>query len=657
VRMLKKTGCTKKMKYSPGIKDLAIDIISNIQTGIYVYQLADREDDRTLTMVYANKASESFTGVPPERVIDRTLDENFPGLRAMGIPQRYAEVVRSGKAIELEDVYYGDARVISSWFAVKAFPLPHNCVGVSFDKITERKRYERILQEERNKARQYLAIADVMIGALDAEGCVVLMNPKGCSILGCKEKDIVGKDWFDNFIPLRLREGLKDAFHQIMNGDIAKVEYYENAVLHSSGEERIMAFHNTVIRDEEGNITGVLSSGEDITDRKRAEEEKRKLEEQLLHSQKLEAVGLLAGGIAHEFSNVLATVKGSVYLMQKYLRNNSRLMRYCEQIAASVNRANDLSRSLLMFSRKQPVELRPVHFNGIVLRTAQLLYPLIGEHIELSTSLTEMDTTVMADLVQMDQLIVNLATNARDAMPDGGKLAISTAVVDMDEKFIREHGYGVQGRYILLTVSDSGTGMNEETRGKIFQPFFTTKAVGKGSGLGLAITYGIVKQHSGFIDVESVPATGTTFRIYLPAVKAEVAASKSPETRPVPGGAETILFAEDETDTRTTMAEILRMAGYVVLESKDGKDALRVFRENEQKVQLALLDVRMPQKNGMEVCEAIRRRNPSAKCLFISGYTGNIIDSHGINEVGGNFISKSATPDDILKKIREVLDR
>jgi signal transduction histidine kinase len=427
--------------------------------------------------------------------------------------------------------------------------------------------------------------------------------------------------------------------------------------------------------DAQGNELGIIGVITDITERKQAEMELEKyhnqleklveqrskelslLNDQLRQSQKLEAVGILAGGIAHEFSNILATMKGSMYLIHKKLPEGSPVMKYAQQVLASINKANILSKDLLTFSRKQKISLRPLHFNEIIGNVGKMLIHLIGEDIEFAMMLSEKNPTVMADMNQIEQVLVNLATNARDAMPNGGRLTIGTAVMKMDEDFKKQHGYGVPGEYVVLIISDSGTGIEEAIRGKIFEPFFTTKAVGKGSGLGLAVTYGIVKKHNGFIDVESVIGEGTTFKIYFPTVAAEVIQPIGRDRGPAKGGAETILLAEDDEDARATMSEMVGMSGYTLLEARDGEEAIRVFAENKDRIQLVLLDVRMPKKNGRVVYEEIKRTRPQTKFLFISGYTADIMDSLCVSEGGINFISKTVSPDEILRKIRQVLDQ
>ena len=442
----------------------------------------------------------------------------------------------------------------------------------------------------------------------------------------------------------------------------------KNAMLYEELEKRVRQRTTDL-------STAIDNLNDEIKERRRAEEElgeyRAHLEEmveqrtqelavlnqQLQQSQKMEAVGLLAGGIAHEFNNILTTIKGSMHLILKKLQADSPVMKYTEQITSSINKASSLSQDLLAFSRKQTITLRPMDFNGIIHMGTKLLSRIIGEHIEMTVILTDKNPTVMADINQMEQVLLNLATNARDAMPDGGKLTILTEIIQMNEEFKKEHGYGVSGKYVLLSVSDTGTGMEEEIKGKIYEPFFTTKELGKGSGLGLAVTYGIVKQHSGFIDAETAPGKGTTFKVYIPAVEAKAVQPESLHIPPATGGRETILLAEDDTDTRETMSEVLEMSGYTVIAVENGEEAVRIFMEKKDLIDLVFLDVRMPKRNGREVYEEIRKASPETAVLFMSGYTKDIIDSQGIIEEKLNFISKTATPEEILKKIREVLDK
>jgi len=382
------------------------------------------------------------------------------------------------------------------------------------------------------------------------------------------------------------------------------------------------------------------------------------LHAQLRQSQKLEAVGLLAGGIAHDFRNILATIKGAVYLIQKKLETESPLIKYTEQVTSSIAKANNLSNSLLAFSRKQAVDLQPLALNRTIRMTENLLHQITGENIELILRLTADPSVIMADNNQIEQILINMTTNARDAMPDGGTLVIQTENIILDDIFTKIHGFGIAGSYVLLSVSDSGSGMEDEVKDKVFEPFFTTKVHGKGSGLGLAVIYGIVKQYRGYIVVESAQQQGTVFRIYLPAADAEPVECGSPGHWPPAEGTETLLLAEDDPDTRRTMSEVLRLSGYSVLEAGDGDEAIRVYSENRDCIDLVFLDVRMPKKNGPEVCRQIKALCPETRFLFMSGYADDPMDIviETVPKGHMDFISKGALPEEILKKIRELLD-
>jgi CheY-like chemotaxis protein len=287
----------------------------------------------------------------------------------------------------------------------------------------------------------------------------------------------------------------------------------------------------------------------------------------------------------------------------------------------------------------------------------KLLSRLIGEDIELSTILSDKDLTVMADSTQIEQVLMNLATNARDAMPDGGSLTISTELVELDNEFIKAHGYGRSGFYALISVSDTGEGIDERTKDRIFEPFFTTKEVGKGTGLGLAMVYGIIKQHDGCINVYSGPDKGTTFKIYLPLIKLSVEEVRLADIPIIKGGTETILIAEDDAQVRGLTKEVLEGYGYKVMEAVDGDDAIKIFNENKDKIQLLFLDVVMPKKNGKEVYDEITKIRPDIKAIFTSGYPADIIHKKGIIEEGSNFILKPMLPDELLRKVRDVLDK
>jgi PAS domain S-box-containing protein len=405
----------------------------------------------------------------------------------------------------------------------------------------------------------------------------------------------------------------------------------------------------TPFRGHDGALIGIVENFTDVTERK-------KLEEQLLQAQKMEAVGQLAGGIAHDFNNILTAIIGFGTLLSTEMSKNDPFRNYVKQILASSERAAKLTQALLAFSRKQIINLRSINLNEIIIALEKLLSRLIGEDIELSTVLADEDLTVMGDSTQIEQVLMNLATNARDAMPDGGQLTIRTELAQFDNEYIKTHGYGKPGSYALLSIEDTGVGMDVKTRDRIFEPFYTTKEVGKGTGLGLAMVYGIIKQHDGFINVYSEPGRGTTFKIYLPLIKLEVEEERQEDLLVVKGGTETVLVAEDDAQIRDLTKHVLEGFGYQVMEAGDGEEAISVFNDNKDRIQLLILDVVMPKKNGKEVYDEIKKIRLDIKVIFTSGYNAEIIHKKGMLEKGFGFITKPFLPQELLKKVRECLD-
>ncbi|GFO60569.1 hypothetical protein GMST_28940 [Geomonas silvestris] len=397
----------------------------------------------------------------------------------------------------------------------------------------------------------------------------------------------------------------------------------------------------------EGNIVGRVINFRDIT-------EQKNLEHQLRHAQKMEALGTLAGGVAHDFNNILTVIMGYCNLTSQQLESDTPLRQNLNQIMAASERAASLTNSLLAYSRKQAITPRPLDLNQCVLKVEKFLARLIGEQIELVARLTPDKITVFADSTQLEQVLMNLAANARDAMDRRGCLIISTGRIRIDQEFVRLHGYGKPGDFAVLSVSDTGAGMSEVVREKIFEPFFTTKEMGHGTGLGLSIVYGIVKQHNGYINVYSESGHGTTFNIYLP-VCGEPEAAPAPDSEPIAGGSETILLAEDDQSVRSLVRSVLTAQGYRVLEAADGAEALALFREHEQEIDLLILDVVMPKLNGKETFSEICARKPGSKAIFISGYTADIMDKNGLADQGLHLVNKPLLPSQLLSKVREVL--
>jgi len=493
----------------------------------------------------------------------------------------------------------------------------------------------------------------------DARGYLVSVNRALEKMLGFSGDELIGKHTSEL--------GPQDEHHyelgMHMLTDLREkgfINNFEAEWLRKDGTLLPIELGISRLQDRAGTNLGAVSVIRDISERKQTQQEKARLEAQLYQSQKMEAVGHLAGGIAHDFNNILTAIMGYGSLLQAKLKEDDPLRNNVDQILTSAERAAALVRSLLAYSRKQIINPQPVRINDIVINVENMLHRIIGEDIDLQTVLSEQDTTVVADAGQVEQILINLATNARDAMPAGGSLTITSAVAEMGGEFIKAHGYGTQGIYILLTVSDTGDGMDEKTQRQIFEPFFTTKEVGKGTGLGLSTVYGIVKQHNGYINCYSEPGRGTTFKIYLPLVKtADPAVQPSAIATPpvLKGGSETILLAEDDDDLRKLIKQVLEDFGYTVIETKDGDEAVKLFMTHRGTINLLLLDVIMPKKNGREAYTEIQKIEPAIKTLFTSGYTADIIHKQGLLENGLEFIVKPVSPTELLKKVRDVLDK
>ena len=418
----------------------------------------------------------------------------------------------------------------------------------------------------------------------------------------------------------------------------------------SRGDAVYVETKSFAMRDKEGTVVSAIEIIHNITTR-------RKLEEQLNQAQKMEAVGTLTGGIAHDFNNILTAVLGYATILKKKLQHDDALAKVTDHIAAAAKRGANLTKSLLAFSRKQTITPGPVDLNEIVTGVEKLLLRIIGEDVELITTPAAGELMIMADRGQAEQILMNLCSNARDAMPDGGILTIATERADLNELAVGELGIGKPGSYGLLSVSDTGIGMDERTREKIFDPFYTTKEVGKGTGLGLSIVYGIIKQHGGFVDVVSKPGDGSTFKVYLPVIPFPASALKPAAASTPPRGTETILVAEDSPEVLRMECSALREAGYQVIEAADGDDALRKYAANKDRIHLLLLDVIMPKKNGREVYDAAIAARPGIKVLFTSGYTADIIDSKRVLAEGHDFLSKPFLPEELVAAVRAALDR
>jgi len=511
--------------------------------------------------------------------------------------------------------------------------------------ITERRKAEEALQESEDRFRTIFDNSPFGISVASSDGTLIRTNPAFRKMLGYSE-DELRRDFAEITHRGDLEKNMR-LFKEMVDGK--RDQYWmEKRYIRKDGGILWTSLTVTAIRDHKGTFKYNYAIVEDMTERK-------KLEDQLRHAQKMEAIGQLAGGGAHDFNNMLTAIIGYGHLLKLKLKDDAPLLHYVEQILSITERGATLTKDLLAFSRKQAVDLKPVMINDLVSRIGKLMPKFIGEDIELKIKLAAHQLIVLADSSQLEHVLINLATNARDAMHGGGTLTIETDQVTVSHDDIKQLEYGTPGVYALISVSDTGTGMDKETLRKIYDPFFTTKEVGKGTGLGLAMTYGIIKQHNGYINAYSEPGRGTIFKIHLPLIR-DAVEERTPAEQPAPvKGSETILLAEDEDEVRISIKKNLEEFGYTVIEAVNGEDALVRFKKNKAKIQLLIFDVVMPKKNGKEAYEEIRKIRPDMKIIFLSGYTGDIINAKGLQEKGLNFLLKPVMPQDLLHKIREVM--
>jgi PAS domain S-box-containing protein len=513
--------------------------------------------------------------------------------------------------------------------------------------VSERKRADEKLKGEKTFIENALNILNDVFFVFDLEGRFLRWNQTLNDVTGYSDEEIAlmkSVELFRNDDIRRFSEAIQTV---VKEGRVS----VDAMLVTKDGTQIPYALRASRLRAHEGNLFVICGIGRDLTER-------NKLEGQLLHSQKMEAVGTLAGGIAHDFNNMLNVIIGYGTMVMDKLEADNPSKEHINQVLIAADRAATLTKRLLVFSRKQVVAVKPVNMNELILGLQTMLARTIRESIEFNLNLADSPLIVLADYGQIEQVLMNLAGNAKDAMQDGGRLTISTGLEEIDDEYVAAYGYGKPGRYALVTVTDTGQGMDAETQRKIFEPFFTTKGVGEGTGLGLAISYGIIKQHSGYIKVYSEPGQGTIFKIFLPLTEESVCPDNNTGFNlPVKGGNETVLVAEDDASLRQLARIVLESFGYAVISAKDGEDAITKFVENRESISLVLLDMIMPKKNGKEVREALIKISPRIKILFSSGYTMDIVKTDELTEAGFDFIHKPYQPTVLLKKVREILDR
>ncbi|MGA7626839.1 MAG: PAS domain S-box protein [Candidatus Acidiferrales bacterium] len=516
-------------------------------------------------------------------------------------------------------------------------------VGGQIALAIERKRAEEKIRESEARLRLLVGQLPAVLWTVDKDLHFTSALGAGLARLGLKPNQIVGlslPEYFETtdqtFLPIA-------AHRRAISG--------EAVTFHVEWKGGSYTCHVEPLRTAEGELQGAICMALDITDR-------RQLEEQLRQAQKMEAVGRLAGGIAHDFNNLLMVIQGYADLMAERLSENDPLRRNAEQIQTASQRATSLTRQLLAFSRKQMLAPKILNIQSVVVEMEKILRRLIGEDIQLETSSAADLGLVKADRSQIEQVILNLAVNARDAMPEGGRLTIETANVELDASYSHTPAVLAPGKYVMLAVTDNGCGMDAETQAHIFEPFFTTKEKGKGTGLGLATVYGIVKQSGGYVWVYSEPGRGTSFKVYLPRIDEEKSRQNrdaEPKMRAIPRGSETVLLVEDEKGVRELAREYLEMTGYSVIEAENGHTALELAAMHVGEIHLLMTDVVMPGISGRELAERVRSIRPGTKVLFMSGYADQAVVSHGILDTDSALLQKPFTMAALASKLREIL--
>lgn len=646
-----------------------------------IFTLTDKGQYR-----YVNQAFSRGVGKPVDEIVGRTLWDVFPKEEA---DKRFASLsnsIRSGQVEAIEvcipspdgDSYFmttitpikdTDGEVLSAVCSAKNITQLKNTENMlremaktleeqklqlqQVNENLEQRVEERTKELSISKTRfdQLSEQSRTMIWEVNADGLYTHVNHLSEVVFGYRPEEMVGRMHFYDLLPESERESIRQRVAPIFESK-AQILNMENQTVTKDGRLLWWSTNGIPILGSDGTLLGYRGSDTDIT-------ESIKLKEQLQQSQKMEAVGQLAGGLAHDFNNVLSIINGYCSLMQMELAMDEQQRGYIERILAASGRAAELTRSMLAFSRKQVMNPQRQNLNRVVSNLGTFVEKIIGENIRFKTVASDANLPVNIDSGQIEQVLINLTNNARDAMPDGGELTFATSLLDMDESFISAHGFGMPGRYAVITVVDTGTGMDETVRKKIFEPFFTTKAVDKGTGLGLAMVYGIVKQHNGFVDVASKPGYGSTFSIYLPCAVIETAA---PEAKSLGGagalsGNETILIAEDSPDLREFLHKVLTKLGYRVILAEDGQVAVDRFRENADQIRLIIMDMIMPNKSGKAAYGEILQIRPDTMALFSSGHSANIIQQQGELGPNADFIAKPVNPEMLVKKIREMLDR
>jgi PAS domain S-box-containing protein len=598
------------------------------------------------TLLFATPSYPLILGYTPGEWVGRDVFDLVHPEELASVRERFGRLLRNPGGSETL-VHRGRHKDGSSrWLEVRGTNLLDEpsvrAVVVNVRDITLRKQTEEAL------ARDALLLANVRDSVIvtDLGGVVTYWNEGATRLFGWAAQEMLGRPLTDR-LPEEARAEARDWIGRIRRG----VEFEGDRQDYRKDGSRVWIHARTsLIKDSGGRPVAIMGLSHDINER-------RGLEEQLRQSLKMEAIGQLAGGVAHDFNNLLCIINGYSDILFNTLASEDPLRNLVDEIRKAGERSASLTRQLLTFSRKQVIAPRALDLNTVILDLEKILRRVIGEDVELATRLVPGLGNVEADPGQVEQVLLNLVVNARDAMPRGGELTIETKNVSLDESYAREHAEVRPVPYVLLAVSDTGCGMTPEVKAHVFEPFFTTKGQGKGTGLGLAVVHGIISQSGGHIEVDSEPGGGTSFKIYLPRVEHPIPAGKPrKEVRGPPRGSETVLLVEDEEAVRVVNRHTLRRGGYAVLEAGDGNEALRVAARHSGPIHLLVTDVVMPGLGGRQLAEQLLALRPEMKVLYVSGYPDDAVVRHGIREGEVHFLQKPFAPSALAQKVRDVLD-
>ena len=602
--------------------------------------------------VFGNSAWAAQFGKSPDELVGNTDFDLWPRETAEHFAVSDAQALSAKQPIEVTESGL-DVDGTTHWWTALKFAIDQDdgtdlIGGIAID-VSPRLRAEQALRASEDRYRSLVELAGSVIVVIDDDECITEFNREAEVFFGIPRTEALGRRYVDQCVPEAQRAAISSDLARIRTGE--PMQGRESTFVQRDGTHKSFLWNATRLTDGAGGLAQVLVIGQDIS-------ELRRLEHQLLLAQRMEGIGRLAGGIAHDFNNLLTAILGHAEMAQTDVSPGDPARGNIAEITRAAQRAADLTRQLLAFARRQIIEPRIVDLNGLVLNVDRMLRRLLGEDVELVTVQDPDLWRVRIDPGQFEQVLVNLAVNARDAMPTGGTLVIETRNVYLDEEFARQHATVQPGPHVLLAVSDTGSGMDAEVLAHIFEPFFTTKEVGKGTGLGLATCYGIVKQNKGSIWVDSEKEIGTTFRIFLPRADAMLQPIELHEPRAIeqPRGTETVLLVEDELLVRNLAADALRRHGYQVLSASTGLEALDIAGQALKPIDLLVTDVVMPQMGGQQLAVRMLSERPTLKVLFISGYSDMALLQHGTLVPGTALLQKPFTPGQLVHRVRELLD-